>query len=572
MAMHKPGDLVWAKMKGFPPWPAMVLSTSDVNSPTPNGRQPVLFYGTQETAFMKPTELYAYRQFRDQYEVPRKLKGFNQGIREIRMEAGIEEDDDMDAKFPVIGAATPVKSGTMDTRADKISTPSSIPSSSDSDFGQMMRPISDTTLKVFSAASSPSPAEDMLQSVPKLKISFGGMEPIVSTPTALETEATPSMTSSGRVRRPSTKFSPDDYYSMPMDRPKKQQTPVEAKVIKTEVTSSSSNKPSTSGAFSAGKIKFKSMKRKEEREHKKTPEPPSFLFEPIKPEKRPRADSSLRDASKPKRVKRVSISDKISFEPFFSSLPPLTSEAFDICIPSSSSNIVSTMDPTLLSPMLTSAAVPLCDRDDSGNGPLLEPSLVGESSLRHSRRTPKPKSFDDFVTSTKGSGRERASDSISGGLSSVMMRSPARSRGLSISSTRTRLTSGNSDVFEEIGLSIEPLSGFSAADLVSAQAAGYQTIETDDGMSEGSGRDVATPEEPLPMPAPLKLCVECGCECRVVTAHDGSMKWRCTSKYCMKWNGKYEAFSLDTPSSADEKSSKGGRSRSSPRRSGSGTP
>ena len=24
MAMHKPGDLVWAKMKGFCPWPAMV--------------------------------------------------------------------------------------------------------------------------------------------------------------------------------------------------------------------------------------------------------------------------------------------------------------------------------------------------------------------------------------------------------------------------------------------------------------------------------------------------------------------------------------------------------------------
>jgi hypothetical protein len=134
------------------------------------------------------------------------------------------------------------------------------------------------------------------------------------------------------------------------------------------------------------------------------------------------------------------------------------------------------MDPTLLSPMLSSVAFPFSDKDDSGNGPLLEPSLVADSGLRHSRRTPKPKCFDDFVTTTKP--RERASDSISGGLS--VMRSPARSRGLSISSTRTRFISGTSDVFEEIGLSIEPITGFSAADLVSSQAAGYPGL----GVSE----------------------------------------------------------------------------------------
>lgn len=136
-----------------------VLSTSDVNSVTPNGRQPVLFYGTQETAFMKPNELYAYRQFRDQYEVPRKLKGFNQGIREIRMEAGIEDDVDMDAKFPVIGTATagtPGKSSGMEAKGEGMKMSDSL-LDLESDLGQTMRPISDTTLKVFSSASPSSP-------------------------------------------------------------------------------------------------------------------------------------------------------------------------------------------------------------------------------------------------------------------------------------------------------------------------------------------------------------------------------------------------------------------------------
>jgi hypothetical protein len=124
-----------------------VLSPSDVSSVTPNGRQPVLFYGTQETAFMKPNELYAYRQFRDQYEVPRKLKGFNQGIREIRMEAGIEEDVDFDSKFPVLGSATPMK-GSAEAKVG----PPSPQASARNEQNQTMRPISDTTLKVVSVS------------------------------------------------------------------------------------------------------------------------------------------------------------------------------------------------------------------------------------------------------------------------------------------------------------------------------------------------------------------------------------------------------------------------------------
>ncbi|GMR52295.1 hypothetical protein PMAYCL1PPCAC_22490, partial [Pristionchus mayeri] len=87
-------DLIWAKMKGFPPWPAKVLnsnsepSTSDI----PVGRISVMFYGTKETAFMKPSDLFPYLENRHQFEVPRKHKGFNEGVNEIRQSAGLPVD------------------------------------------------------------------------------------------------------------------------------------------------------------------------------------------------------------------------------------------------------------------------------------------------------------------------------------------------------------------------------------------------------------------------------------------------------------------------------------------------
>lgn len=45
-------------------------STSDI----PVGRISVMFYGTKETAFMKPSDLFPYLETRHQFEVPRKHK------------------------------------------------------------------------------------------------------------------------------------------------------------------------------------------------------------------------------------------------------------------------------------------------------------------------------------------------------------------------------------------------------------------------------------------------------------------------------------------------------------------
>ncbi len=65
-----------------------MLAASDVPMVCPSGKHPVLFFGTNETGFMRPLELYAYAKHRTVFERPRKLPGFNQAVLEIRTEAG----------------------------------------------------------------------------------------------------------------------------------------------------------------------------------------------------------------------------------------------------------------------------------------------------------------------------------------------------------------------------------------------------------------------------------------------------------------------------------------------------
>ena len=41
------------------------------------------------------------------------------------------------------------------------------------------------------------------------------------------------------------------------------------------------------------------------------------------------------------------------------------------------------------------------------------------------------------------------------------------------------------------------------------------------------------------MPAPLKRCFDCGCQCDLL----GNSKWRCTNRSCQKWNGVHQPLS-----------------------------
>ena len=74
------GDLVFAKVKGNPPWPARI--TSHASS---SGKFRVLFYGTFETGNIKKTEIWPYTlENKEKFGPPNiKRKGYSEGLHQI---------------------------------------------------------------------------------------------------------------------------------------------------------------------------------------------------------------------------------------------------------------------------------------------------------------------------------------------------------------------------------------------------------------------------------------------------------------------------------------------------------
>ncbi|XP_028399378.1 PC4 and SFRS1-interacting protein-like [Dendronephthya gigantea] len=76
------GDKIWAKMKGYPHWPARIDMVED-GTKIPNNKLPIFFYGTHETAFMQAKDLCPYEENKPKYYLPKKIKGFQEGLDEI---------------------------------------------------------------------------------------------------------------------------------------------------------------------------------------------------------------------------------------------------------------------------------------------------------------------------------------------------------------------------------------------------------------------------------------------------------------------------------------------------------
>uniref|UniRef100_A0A1B6M7W3 PWWP domain-containing protein n=1 Tax=Graphocephala atropunctata TaxID=36148 RepID=A0A1B6M7W3_9HEMI len=82
-----PGDKIFAKVRGYPPWPARVEGVADE---TPNKmKYHVYFYGTGETAVCKQEELFPYVDNREKFGKPMKKKGFNEALLQIDSELGL---------------------------------------------------------------------------------------------------------------------------------------------------------------------------------------------------------------------------------------------------------------------------------------------------------------------------------------------------------------------------------------------------------------------------------------------------------------------------------------------------
>lgn len=87
MPKYGRGEKVFAKVRGYPPWPARVEGVADE---TPNKmKYHIYFYGTAETAICKADELFPYIENRAKYGKPLKKRGFNEALQQVDEELGL---------------------------------------------------------------------------------------------------------------------------------------------------------------------------------------------------------------------------------------------------------------------------------------------------------------------------------------------------------------------------------------------------------------------------------------------------------------------------------------------------
>ncbi|XP_051518347.1 lens epithelium-derived growth factor-like [Myxocyprinus asiaticus] len=79
-----PGDIVFAKMKGYPFWPARIGEGK-----APQNKIHIFFYGTHSTTFLFPKDIVHYWPNKEKYGQTTKRGGFEEGMWEIENDPGV---------------------------------------------------------------------------------------------------------------------------------------------------------------------------------------------------------------------------------------------------------------------------------------------------------------------------------------------------------------------------------------------------------------------------------------------------------------------------------------------------
>jgi len=80
---YEPGTKIFAKMKGYPHWPARIDKLQEGAVKPAKGKFPIFFYGTHETAFLGPKDIYLYEKYKHKYHKENNRPEFNAGLWEI---------------------------------------------------------------------------------------------------------------------------------------------------------------------------------------------------------------------------------------------------------------------------------------------------------------------------------------------------------------------------------------------------------------------------------------------------------------------------------------------------------